>query len=155
MVRLRVHLEVHFMPFVPGGADGPAGVSIEKAFYSLDKPGWQRWFYALDSANDKIIGHVDLKSDGLVTGLHRCEIGIGIERTYRKQGLGKLLMCQAIDFARVSDTLAWIDLKVFATNTVACALYKSLGFVEIGTLNDRFRIDGQKIDDIVMVLNVE
>lgn len=46
--------------------------------------------------------------------------------------------------------LAWMDLGEFAHNAPARALYAKLGFVEVGTTRDRFRIDGQEIEDIAM-----
>ena len=111
-------------------------------------------FVAVSDGND-IVGHVDLKGDHLKTGLHRCELGIGIERPYRGRGLGRRLMETAIEFARAADTLSWMDLRVFSHNVAGRALYRSLGFSEVGTLVDRFRIDGQRIDDVVMTLKVK
>jgi RimJ/RimL family protein N-acetyltransferase len=145
---------MHFMPFAPDDPDGPEGVSVEKVFWPLDKPGWQRWFCAHDTTSGTIIGHVNLKSDSLKAGLHRCELGMGIEKAYRGLGLGKALMERAINFSRGSKELSWIDLRVFAHNSPALALYRKSGFTEVGILRDRFRIQGQSIDDIVMVLNV-
>jgi len=46
----------------------------------------------------------------------------------------------------------WIDLGVFAHNEAARALYKSVGFVEVGTVKDQFRVDGVSIDDVSMTL---
>jgi RimJ/RimL family protein N-acetyltransferase len=60
----------------------------------------------------------------------------------------------SIDFARGVVTLSWIDLRVFAHNAAGRALYRNLGFSEVGTLVDRFRIDGQIIDDVIMTLRV-
>ena len=97
---------------------------------------------------------MDLKGDALAAGLHRSELGIGIERSYRGRGLGRQLMQVAIDFALGAATLDWLDLKVFAHNTPARALYRSLGFEEIGTVIDRFRIGGVSVDDVLMTLAV-
>ncbi len=61
-------------------------------------------------------------------------------------------MCEvAIGWARNSG-LAWIDLGVFRPNLRAQALYRKLGFVELGVTRDRFRLDGESIDDISMTL---
>lgn len=146
--------EWHFMPFAPDDSRGPGGLDDRRLDLPLDAPGWQRWFVALDEQRARIVGHVDLKGEVLVTALHRCELGIGIERSHRSRGLGKRLMQQAIDFARGADTVHWLDLKVFAHNTPARALYRSLGFEEIGTVTDRFRIEGTRIDDVLMTLDV-
>jgi RimJ/RimL family protein N-acetyltransferase len=63
-------------------------------------------------------------------------------------------MTRAIAFAADAEPIHWLDLKVFGHNTPARALYRSLGFVEIGTVADRFRIEGVSIDDVLMTLDV-
>lgn len=129
-------------------------MAVERLSLPLDAPGWQRWFGAWVDSGTRIVAHVDLKGDALVSGLHRCELGLGIERSHRGRGLGRRLMQVAIDFARDAPTLDWLDLKVFAHNTPARALYRSLGFAEIGTVADRFRIGSASIDDVLMTLDV-
>lgn len=146
--------DFHFMPFLPDDPQGPRGASADRVFLPLDQPGWQRWFCAQDTVTGDIVGHVDIKSEGLRASMHWCELGIGIESAYRGMGLGERLMTRAIDFARQQDRLEWIELRVFANNSPAVSLYKKLGFEFVGILQDRFRLRGQSIDDIVMVLNV-
>jgi RimJ/RimL family protein N-acetyltransferase len=145
---------IHFMPFAPDDPDGPGGISMEKAMLPDDRPGWQRWFCARDSTSGRIIGHVDLRHDGLKASKHRCELGIGIEEAYRGKGIGKRLMNTAIEYARSREFLAWIDLRVFGNNIGARSLYKQLGFTEVGVIRDRFRICGESVDDMMMVLDV-
>ncbi len=140
----------HFMPFAPGDPDGPRGADLEACARALTEPGWERWIVAV--VDDQIVGHVNLKGDRLKVARHRCELGIGIERAYRGRGIGGRLMTAAIELASDAPTLEWIDLRVFAPNTAARALYRRFGFTEIGTLADRFRIDGEPIDDVIMTL---
>jgi len=142
----------HFMPYEPGG-DGPRGLSPVALDRPLDQPGWQRWFAALTD-DGRIVGHVNLKGDTLRTGLHRCRLGIGIERSHRQRGLGTRLMTTAIEFAREARSIDWIDLTVFAHNSAARGLYARLGFREVGTIPDRFRIGPTSIDDVMMTLDV-
>jgi len=144
----------HFMPFAPDDPIGPNGVDIDKTALPIGMLQWQRWFIAIDSKTGNVCGHVDLKADGLRTGIHRCALGIGIEAAYRGIGLGKALMNTAIDFVRNEDSIEWLDLMVFGHNKNAQALYKSCGFTEIGTVIDRFRIGELKIDDVMMTLKV-
>ncbi len=141
------------MPFAPDDPDGPKGVDPQAVDRPLSEPGWQRWFVAVGD-DERVVGQVDLRGDGLRAGLHRCELGIGVERPYRGQGLGRRLMETAIDFARGAESLDWVDLRVFAHNTAGRALYLDLGFVELGTAADRFRVGGQTIDDVIMTLEV-
>lgn len=149
--------ERHFMPYGPEDPLGPTAPDLWRLNLTVDTPGWQRWFVAtLDGADEhpRTVGHVDLKGDTISTGMHRCELGIGIERSYRGHGLGRRLMLHATEFARATGTIEWVDLKVFAHNAPARALYRALGFQEVGTVTDRFRIADASIDDVLMTLRV-
>jgi ribosomal protein S18 acetylase RimI-like enzyme len=115
----------------------------------LDQPVWLRtWGVFVDNA---LVGHLDLDGGRLPAELHRATLGMGIERRARKRGHGKALLQTAIAWARAHQ-LAWIDLGVFAHNEVARALYRSVGFVEVGLVKDQFRVDGVTIDDVSMTL---
>ena len=69
---------VHFMPFAPGDTNGPTGATVDRSFWPIDKPGWQRWFCIHELATGNIVGYVDLKTDLLRAGTHWCHLGIGI-----------------------------------------------------------------------------
>lgn len=142
----------HFMPFAPSDPDGPRGIDRTRWQWPLTRPGWQRWFVACDDG--RVVGHVDLKGSELRAAAHRAVLGIGMEAPYRGGGLGRRLMERTIRFCREAEPLAWLDLQVFAGNEPALALYRALGFQELGRLPDRFRIDGQSIDDVYMALAV-
>ena len=146
---------LHFMPFVASDPDRPVGAALDKLALDLDSKGWHRCWIAVHTQMDCVIGHVDLTGSKLHCGLHRCELGLGIEEPWRGQGLGRRLMQTAIDFARAEPGLHWIDLCTFANNTPARAHYRKLGFRETSIVHDRFRIDGQSIDDIQMSLRVQ
>ncbi|MGI9325103.1 MAG: GNAT family N-acetyltransferase [Pseudomonadales bacterium] len=145
--------EPHFMPFAVDDPEGPRGLQSDALHKPLSELNWQRWFVALSEAS-QVVGHVDLKGDGLHAGSHRCELGIGIERAFRAQGLGRALMEKALGFARSEPQLHWVDLRVFAHNTGARALYRALQFEEVGVLRDRFRVQGSHIDDVLMCLSL-
>lgn len=146
--------DYHFMPFEPDDPNGPKGLDRSALELPLTQIGWQRWWVALSDDNRRIVGHLDLKGGALMTNLHRCVLGIGIERSYRGQGIGKHLMLEAIDFCRAAPSIDWLDLNVFAHNANARGLYKSLGFTELVTLKDQFRIEGESFDDVMMTLSV-
>ena len=118
----------------------------------LDQVGWEAvWIVEKE---DRIVGHADLKSGSLKASLHRAVFGMGLEREARGQGWGRKLADTAITWARAQAGIDWIELYVFAHNTPAVSLYESLGFKQIGTTEDLFRINGQSIADIQMVLRV-
>ena len=97
--------EPHFMPFSAASTttDGPRGLNDDSMHNPLHAPGWQRWFAAFNDETGEAVGHVDLNCDELRTGLHRRELGIGIERGFRSMGLGVRLMQTAIVFAQSDD----------------------------------------------------
>lgn len=116
---------------------------------SLETPLWLRtWGVFLDTA---IVGHLDLTGGRLPAEMHRATLGMGLERRARRRGFGRALLQHAIAWAR-EHGLAWLDLGVFAHNTPARSLYRSLGFVEVGYVRDQFRVDGAVIDDVAMTL---
>jgi ribosomal protein S18 acetylase RimI-like enzyme len=63
---------------------------------------------------------------------HVGRLGMGILPDYRGRGLGKQLAIQTIRAARQVG-MERIELEVFASNGVAIALYRALGFVTEGT----------------------
>ncbi len=113
---------------------------------------WQRIF--IIEADDKILGSLNLKNN-FIGSLHRAQLGMGLEIPLRGQGLGKKILEMAIEWAKAQESLVWIDLSVFAHNTPARKLYKSVGFKEIATLEDRLRVGGTTIDDIFMTLKLK
>lgn len=127
----------------------------------LGEPGWERaWLAWVPEGGDpqrreRVIGHVDLRGGRLAAEMHRAVLGIGIERSHWRRGLGERLLRTAIDWAGGEASLAWIDLFVFAENAPARALYRKLGFEERGTVEDAFRLaDGTRVADVRMTLKL-
>ncbi len=117
---------------------------------SVRERGWQRAWGLFH--NHRIVGHVELHGSGLASELHRANIGLAVEREFRRRGHARALMQTCIDWARQSEAIAWLDLGVFARNRGAHELYRQLGFSEVGRLPDRFRIGCESITDISMTL---
>lgn len=130
---------------------------VDRWDVAWDKPtseaGWERaWILFADG--DRAVGHVTLRSLGLQSNLHRCLVGLGLERHARGGGWGRRLMEAALAWAREQSILEYVDLDVFSHNTKARALYASLGFIETGHRIDQFRVGSQSIDDIRMELKL-
>jgi len=110
----------------------------------LDVPGWRRvWVARADDG--RIAGHVDLRAHPERHATHRCLLGMGVDRAFRRLGLGGRLIDHAAHWARASARLDWIDLQVLSVNAPAIALYRRNGFVQTGETPDLFRIDGQHL----------
>jgi len=119
-----------------------------------DEPGWRRaWGLILD--DERMVGHLYFEGGSLGSELHRVNMGMGVQRSHHRQGGGRRLLQAGIEWARAQPGIDWIDLGVFEENAAARALYAEYDFVESGRTPDRYRVDGHRIDDISMTLQVE
>ncbi|MBA2540964.1 MAG: GNAT family N-acetyltransferase [Deltaproteobacteria bacterium] len=139
----------------PYGSDVPFDPEVRTERYRIawatpvNQPSWNRtWGLIVDG---EVVGHCDLRGGVLASELHRATLGIALEAGHRDRGNGRALCAAAIEWAK-DQQLAWIDLGVFSVNVRAAALYRKLGFIEVGVTRDRFRVDGETIDDIAMTL---
>ncbi len=83
----------------------------------------------------------------------RLEILVGDEA--RGQGVGRALMELCIEWSRANRELLKLSLAVFADNTRAVRLYRSLGFVDEGRRAAEYReCDGLLRDDLLLALPV-
>jgi len=104
--------------------------------------GWRRAWTARD-ADRRTVGHVDLRSHPVAFAEHRCLLGMGVHREYRRVGLGTALLAHATQWALRHTHLEWIDLEVLSDNAPALRLYARAGFVKVGEVPEMFRIDGR------------
>ena len=119
----------------------------------VQQVGWDRTWGLF--SGDLIVGHVNLSTARLLeTQLHRVILGMGIEPDYRGRRLGASLLSNALAWAEEQSSIEWVDLGVFAHKTAARRLYLKFGFREVGTFVDCFRVNGQKVDDIQMTLQL-
>jgi len=76
---------------------------------------------------DEVLGWCDaipLWADGL---RHRAQLGLGVRKPWRRQGIGEGLVRRVLERARATG-LRRIDLEVRADNASAIRLYERLGF---------------------------
>ena len=152
---------IHFAPVTVVSRDDVVRESERRWATALTQPGWGRvWILVVDPPLDtkpwesapRVVGHVELRGSLVHSGLHRAEMSIGLEASYRGAGHGQRLAEVALRFARDIGRFAYLDLKVFSHNDRARRLYARLGFREVGRVDDAFRMaDGTKVDDIMMV----
>ncbi|HEX5688311.1 MAG TPA: GNAT family N-acetyltransferase [Ideonella sp.] len=113
--------------------------------------GWRRAWIARDEA-DAIVGHVDLRAHAEAFTTHRCLLGLGVAGSHRRQGLAQRLVVTACRWARSEANIDYVDLQVLSNNTAALALYRAMGFRQVGEVVDMFRIDGRSLDYTSMTL---
>ena len=72
-------------------------------------------------------------------GAHICTATFLVEREARGQGIGRALVVHCLDAAKASGYRAIQFNQVVSTNGAALALYRSLGFTEVGCIPEAFR----------------
>jgi ribosomal protein S18 acetylase RimI-like enzyme len=119
---------------------------------NIDELHWERAWIAEEKG--EILGHATLQGGRMPNSFHRVTFSIGLLRPARGKGLGRALTQTALDWARAQGPIDWIDLYVFTHNEPALALYRSMGFQEVGTTEDLFRVHGTSVSDTHMVLRL-
>jgi len=83
---------------------------------------------------------------------HQCNLAMSVLKAFWGLGVGTYLLSALIDFAKSTGKLEIIHLQVLVNNERAIALYKKMGFIEIGVFPKFAKINGQYFDDILMNL---
>ncbi|MFX1507908.1 MAG: GNAT family N-acetyltransferase [Promethearchaeota archaeon] len=118
------------------------------------KQGEKYHFAIITKKEGKHIGNIRLKILNEVS--RRADIGLGIfNPKYRNKGLGTEALELIIDFGFKTLNLLSLELRVFSNNHRAIAVYKKLGFREIGLRRKADFIEGEFLDDLMMDLLVE
>ncbi len=143
-----------FMPFLGSSKRRPKGAAVENLSLTVDQVGWQR-LWLLISNEQHVVGHIMLRGSQLESALHRCQLSIGLEVNWRRQGWGGKLLDVALNFAKHQHSLVWVELSTFAHNVPARKLYLGRGFKEVGRITDCFRLEGgRQVEDICMTLRI-
>lgn len=77
-------------------------------------------------------------------------VGVYVAPSHRGMGVSRRLMTAVLDAVTGLDWMHKASLQVNAENPVPIALYASLGFVEVGRLQDEFYVDGRYYDTLLM-----
>jgi ribosomal protein S18 acetylase RimI-like enzyme len=132
----------------------PAGLRlafIKGLSMPVGQPGWRRLWLALGPTGN-IAGHIDLRARPEAMAAHRAMLGTGVQRLYRRRGLGRQLVDTAVAWARKEAGIDWVDLEVLADNQPAVALYLRADFRMIARIEDMVRVDGRSYDLCYMTL---
>ncbi|MBZ5600968.1 MAG: GNAT family N-acetyltransferase [Acidobacteriia bacterium] len=77
-----------------------------------------------------------------------------VSAAHRGKRIGKALLEGLLDFARSDATLDQVLISVATSQTAACALYASLGFVKYGTEPRALKIGAHYVDEDHMILRL-
>jgi ribosomal protein S18 acetylase RimI-like enzyme len=99
----------------------------------------------------RVVGWCDISPMTREGFTHCGRLGMGVHQDFRRRGIGRKLIDQAICRAKELG-LERIELEVFASNTPAIKLYERLGFVVEGVKKKARKLDGVYDDMIQMAL---
>ena len=102
---------------------------------------------------DAIIGRLSLARDSHSASRHVADLGLMVAAAYRRRGIGRALLEQAVAWARTADVRK-LELHVFPWNEPAIALYEAFGFAREGVRTGHYLRDGTEVDAILMAYRV-
>lgn len=109
-------------------------------------------FYPFTLENEgKIIGHIILRNPGKSKDIIRLGFII-VDKRIRGKGYGKILIKEAIKYAKEKLNAKEINLGVFCNNKSAFECYKSVGFKVLNVEKDAYRFYDESWDCIEMIL---
>ena len=99
----------------------------------------------------KLAGNCGLTFKTLSKIKHRCNIGIGLLKEFWGLGIGTALFEEMFTAAKAHG-VSQMELEVIEGNQRGLALYKKLGFKEVGAIPNAIRLsDGTLLKEIFMV----
>lgn len=111
--------------------------------------------YVVAERGGHVVGHAMLDPLPLAAVRHVAHLTIAVHPGAQGQGVGRAMLAHLVAWARKSAVLEKIELHVRASNAPAIALYRSLGFEEVGRWRRRVRLGpGEYVDDVAMDLLV-
>jgi putative acetyltransferase len=103
--------------------------------------------------SDKLVGELTCRANSRIAAQkHVASLGMSVHRDWRGNGIGSMLITHAIDWAKRSNAIHRIELRVFSSNTPAIHLYEKSGFVQEGCLKKAVFRHGKYHDSLMMAL---
>ena len=103
---------------------------------------------------DAVVGRLSLARDVHPASAHVADLGLMVAASYRRRGVGRGLLDQAVVWARGAGVRK-LELHVFPWNEPAIALYDSFGFEREGLRKGHYLRDGEPVDAILMAFQLD
>ena len=101
-----------------------------------------------------IVGRLSLSRDPHPASRHVADLGLMVAASHRRQGVGTLLLEQAVVWAR-ECRVRKLELHVFPWNEPALGLYESFGFEREGYRKRHYERGDELVDAILMAYFVD
>ncbi|MGF1452942.1 MAG: GNAT family N-acetyltransferase [Opitutales bacterium] len=104
-------------------------------------------FFAVE--NEAVVGWCDIRRIPYPAQRHTGIMGMGVVASHRRQGIGDQLLRVTGDAAFASG-MKRVEMEVFASNTVAIALYEKHGFAHEGRKRHTVCLGDYFVDTCIM-----
>jgi len=101
----------------------------------------------------RLVGRLSLSRDPHPASRHVADLGLMVDAEYRRRGIGKTLLEEAVVWARAAG-IRKLELHVFPWNEPALRLYESFGFEREGYRKRHYARDIEFVDAILMAYEV-
>lgn len=111
--------------------------------------------YLVAETQGQIVGHGMLDPLPLAAVRHVVHLTLVVHLGWQGVGIGRQLLSSLIEWAKDAPAVEKIELHVRSSNEPARALYRKMGFTEMGRWQRRIKVGpGQYLDDLAMELFV-
>jgi RimJ/RimL family protein N-acetyltransferase len=100
-----------------------------------------------------IVGRLSVGRDPHPASAHVADLGLMVAKGHRRQGIGRALLEQAVEWARGAG-VSKLELHVFPHNEPGIRLYEAFGFRREGYRVRHYRRNGGLVDAILMAFEV-
>jgi RimJ/RimL family protein N-acetyltransferase len=104
-------------------------------------------------ADGVIVGRLSLARDSHPASPHVADLGLMVASGYRRRGIGRALLDQAVAWAR-DVGVDKLELHVFPHNEPAIRLYERFGFEQEGVRRRHYRRGRDLVDAVLMAYHV-
>ncbi|WP_425800967.1 GNAT family N-acetyltransferase [Desulfitobacterium sp. Sab5] len=135
--------------------EGEFGITLEKEAELIEeifKSNSQLMICAF--IDDQLIGQLVFRAGSRPRIRHSGEFGITVLKEYWGMGIGKELLSYLIAWAKETQIIRKINLKVRSDNLKAIGLYTKIGFISEGTMTREMFINGQFYSSIHMGMEI-
>ena len=135
--------ESDFLSFGPGEFEltEPEEVEFIRKCLAADNQ-----LYILGLIDETIVATLTFSAGSRPRLRHSGEFGMSVRKQYWGLGIGSLMLDTLIDWARRSQIVKKINLRVRTDNQRAIRLYEGKGFVQEGTIRKAILLDGAYYD---------
>lgn len=134
-------------------AGGPArGVGEERRYLRAVRRSPHAAVFVAE-APEGIVGRLSVARDPHPASAHVADLGLMVAIGYRRRGIGRALMEQAVEWARTARVTK-LELHVFPHNEAAIELYERFGFEREGYRRGHYLSGAALVDAILMAYQV-